>query len=829
MDTIVSDIDHQPTRLSNHHPTEPGDPPLPTANSAKPSADSLPSLHLIDEEKHFSDELSLYINEKWQLKDAGFNYNLVAVFGSQSTGKSTLLNRLFGTHFDIMAETARMQTTKGIWISRGKGMKALVMDVEGTDGRERGEDQDFERKSALFSLATSEVLIVNMWEHQVGLYNGANMGLLKTVFEVNLQLFGKNRGKEKTLLLFVIRDHVGSTPLENLSSTLKADLERIWHELSKPEGLEDCRLAEYFDLQFTGLPHKLLQPQNFDSGIEQLRCRFTDPSNRSYVFKPQYSKRVPIDGLQAYAGAIWEKIMTNKDLDLPTQQELLAQFRCDEIASVAFAVFKEAIKEFRHPIETGQLVPDLGPKMKRIRETAITSFDKDASRYHSEVYKRKRAEVLSKANTMLGSYFVGQLKNLHTSALSLFSSNLQHSLKSEGAEFANVVSATKGKAIDFFLQGARAIKLDDTDWEYEEELYQLERDIQECAVEQRQKELSKMLAGLEKQMKKELEEPVKLALDCPGPGMWGRVITAYKRATQEAEEALQRKARVFEFEPEEQSELITNLQRQGWVLLTMKVQEECVDGLILYKLLNRFEERFQRDGQGLPRVWKPNDDIDTPFRKARDETVNLIPIYAHINTVDPASGTQFSLASSDDFEFDQSLKVLSESRQQELITQLKRRADASYVEAKRSVVATQQKVPYWVGVALVILGWNEFMSVITNPLYLSLTLTLGVPLLALWYLDLLSVAQKILWRLYDEGMQFGRERIRDAGHPPEPVQIANYARQPQQLSDDREASSHMLHHRHSARALNSNGYGGEQGGEDNGTIEMEAFDKQKTL
>ncbi|RKP22326.1 RHD3/Sey1 [Syncephalis pseudoplumigaleata] len=65
------------------------------------------------------------------------------------------------------------------------------MDVEGTDGRERGENQDFERKSALFSLATAEVLIVNLWEHMVGLYNGANMGLLKTVFEVNLQLFQK--------------------------------------------------------------------------------------------------------------------------------------------------------------------------------------------------------------------------------------------------------------------------------------------------------------------------------------------------------------------------------------------------------------------------------------------------------------------------------------------------------------------------------------------------------------------------------------------------------------------------------------------------------------
>lgn len=105
-----------------------------------------------------------------------------------------------------MSDLERRQTTKGIWLSKNKlesqgtadasarmADNILVMDVEGTDGRERGEDQDFERKSALFALATSEVLIVNIWEHQVGLYQGANMGLLKTVFEVNLQLFLKDK------------------------------------------------------------------------------------------------------------------------------------------------------------------------------------------------------------------------------------------------------------------------------------------------------------------------------------------------------------------------------------------------------------------------------------------------------------------------------------------------------------------------------------------------------------------------------------------------------------------------------------------------------------
>jgi hypothetical protein len=152
-------------------------------------------IQIIDENKRFTPKLSSSIAD-WGLADVGFSYDVVAVFGSQSTGKSTLLNRLFGTTFDVMDETQRRQTTKGIWMCRaggelGEKANVMVMDVEGTDGRERGEDQDFERKSALFSLASSEVLIVNIWEHQVGLYQGANMGLLKTVFEVNLGLFGK--------------------------------------------------------------------------------------------------------------------------------------------------------------------------------------------------------------------------------------------------------------------------------------------------------------------------------------------------------------------------------------------------------------------------------------------------------------------------------------------------------------------------------------------------------------------------------------------------------------------------------------------------------------
>lgn len=265
------------------------------------------------------------------------------------------------------------------------------------------------------------------------------------------------------------------------------------------------------------------------------------------------------------------------------------------------------------------------------------------------MYKRKRAEMLTKANTMLEAYYLGQLKNLHKKAVSQFSNTLRQALKTEDAGFSKIVTKARKEAIDFFTKGAKLIQLEDTDWGFEEETVQLEQDLQELATVQREKELGKMVTTLEKTMKRDLEEPVTLALDRPGARMWGQVVTAYQQAIKDGDAMLERRARTFDLTEQELEELKENLRRQGWILTTTKVQEESVDGLMVYRLLNQFEEKFQRDDSGLPRVWKPDDDIDTPFRKARDEvTLTTTIINSVICTVlfsYVSSLTYFSFAS----------------------------------------------------------------------------------------------------------------------------------------------------------------------------------------
>jgi septin family protein len=64
-------------------------------------------VQIIDENQIFSHNVAEAVGK---LLSQGFNYHVVAVFGSQSTGKSTLLNTLFNTSFDVMKDQNRKQS-----------------------------------------------------------------------------------------------------------------------------------------------------------------------------------------------------------------------------------------------------------------------------------------------------------------------------------------------------------------------------------------------------------------------------------------------------------------------------------------------------------------------------------------------------------------------------------------------------------------------------------------------------------------------------------------------------------------------------------------------
>ena len=772
--------------------SEPEVPPETLARTASVSADAghdvatglaQPNrLQLIDEDQHFSGALFHDHLSQWGMLEAGFGYDICAVLGSQSTGKSTLLNRLFGTNFDVMDDRARQQTTKGIWLCRGMDRNVLVMDVEGTDGRERGEDQDFERKSALFSLATAECVIVNMWENQVGLFQGANMGLLKTVLDVNLTLFQVGRAragapKEKTLLLFVIRDYIGTTPLANLESTIRADLQRIWASLTKPEALAGAELGDFFDVSFSALPHKVLQAKEFDEGIAQLQRRFIDRSDPQYVFQTEYHKRIPIDGLPHYLEGVWEQILQNKDLDLPTQQELLAQFRCDEIAAAAAAAFAAAMTALRSALDAGQVLATLGVDMASHRAEALAVFDKDASRYHRGVYARKRADLLLQLNAVLLPFFLAQLKNLHTQLASAFQQAMQEGTRGASYDFGRLVEEHVAHALAAFDAETQRLVLPDTDWSVSEERMHLEEDLRAVARTLRADETQKLAVRLEKDIRRHLAEPIEAALSEPDAGMWDRVLGVWRDACDRAAALYRERAAHLNTTPDEDAATVGRLHMVAWRALLDRVQESTSETVLASRLRAFFEDRFRYDASGVPRVWKPSDDMDDAFVQARDATLALIPLYATMQPETPPT-----VAGDEDTpSWDEARRVLSERRCAELGRRFRREADAAYVEAKRGTVSSMTQVPWWMYVVLIVLGWNEAMAVLHSPVYFTLLCMVLASAYVVWRMNLAGPMLTVTTHMARELRALGEQQLRvyldapSAAHPAAPATEARPA------------------------------------------------------
>ena len=106
-----------------------------------------------------------------------------------------------------------------------------------------------------------------------------------------------------------------------------------------------------------------------------------------------------------------------------------------------------------------------------------------------------------------------------------------------------------------------------------------------------------------------------------------------------------------------------------------------------------------------------------------------MPLYSRILPSDDT--LQFSLpeepsdslnVNGDEFDFESSLIVFSETKALDLTNKFRKDADAFYVEAKRSTVSSVAQIPYWMYGVLVILGWNEAMAILFNPLYFTFTL-----------------------------------------------------------------------------------------------------------
>ncbi|KAK4534188.1 hypothetical protein CDCA_CDCA01G0213 [Cyanidium caldarium] len=365
-------------------------------------------------------------------------YAAVACLGGAASGKSTLLNRLFGTAFAVApaGRAARLgrTATRGIWVSQAAGRETLlVMDVEGGDGRDGG--GRLAQLAARFVASVADVIILNVWYHDLGRYDTVPMAQLRAV------LAESARGEGPLLRTgVVVAVHDTDPDAMDSADTVRAqileDAEEMWAALgNKSAEAASLRVSDVFDFKAVMLPHIRHAADEFDAAVRSCSRRLLEGDE---WMAPEFSKGLPADGFAAFSKRLWDGIKSSAtrfsgggggadalSLSAPgasaLDEEVLAAFKCDEVFSELLRNSAEEMADMASQIEEGERVSGFGRRAEELMSKYLNAYD-DATPSFAQyaTQQRKRTELESVLDTSLQSLFLKQLQLIRENALQHF-------------------------------------------------------------------------------------------------------------------------------------------------------------------------------------------------------------------------------------------------------------------------------------------------------------------------------------------------------------------------------------------------------------------------
>ncbi|GMY34577.1 protein ROOT HAIR DEFECTIVE 3-like [Fagus crenata] len=691
-----------------------------------------------------------------RLGECGLSYAVVSIMGPQSSGKSTLLNHLFGTNFREMdAFKGRSQTTKGIWLARCAGIEpsTLVMDLEGTDGRERGEDDTaFEKQSALFALAVSDIVLINMWCHDIGREQAANKPLLKTVFQVMMRLFSPR----KTTLMFVIRDKT-RTPLENLEPVLREDIQKIWDSVPKPQAHKETPLSEFFNVEVVALSSYEEKEEQFKEQVASLRQRFFHSIAPGGLAGDRRGA-VPASGFSFSAQQIWRVIKENKDLDLPAHKVMVATVRCEEIANEKYAFFA-ANEDWCHLEEAVQSGPisGFGKKLSSILDSFLSDYDAEATYFDEGVRSAKRKQLEEKLLQLVQPAFQSLLGHIRSGTLEKFKETFDKALNG-GEAFSSASRNCAQFCIALFDEKCSDAVIEQANWDTSKVRDKLRRDIDAHIDAVRAAKLGELTSLYEAKLKEALSAPVEALLDGASTETWPAIRKLLRRETEAAVSGLSGALSGFDLDELTKDKMLTSIEDYARGVVEGKAREEA--GRVLIRMKDRFSTLFSHDSDSMPRVWTGKEDIRAITKTARSASLKLLSVMAVTRmddddndniestlssalvestnvAVKDRSITSFDpLASSTWEEVPPSKTLITPVQCKSLWRQFKAETEYTVSQAIAAQEANKRNnnwlPPPWAIAAMLILGFNEFMTLLRNPLYLGVIFVAFLLFKALW-------------------------------------------------------------------------------------------------
>ena len=579
----------------------------------------------------------------------------------------------------------------------------IVLDLEGSDGRERGEDdQTFEKQTALFALAASDVLLVNVWCNDIGREHASGKPLLKTILQVNLKLFCSNNktATKKTKLVFVIRDR-SKTPIELLEKALKEDVEQVWQSIKKPEHFANSDVSEFFDVGYFSLPHYLHENEVFVKECKGLRAALISSTDDEST----HESKVPSTALPTSMREIWKAVQENRDLDLPAHAIMVATVRCEEIATMCADAVEasDAIGMLCERANTPNAseCTTLGKEIEAIAKTGFDVYDAETAFFDKNVRDMKRRELAGKLTTVfkptLEAHFTNVSKKLLTKVRRELDAGFESGFEKKSTKkFSQMALSLREDSINEWNEHvANSTPTENIDgWNFEivKDLTRLfHKDLEETVDHEKTEKSALMARNVERTFSRQVSTSILGAVD-----EFSREICVDDDSddkSEDAEAALKRRQRREEkkYSLWPAARLAYRASEKKWIetlenaLLNFDLPKDAFDsrkneaenaikiasngacfeaGDKASEFMRQsFSAYFNKTKEGIPRVWTSSDDVGRIARLARLNAVNVLAnicinrIGADMPRLKAVAMTQFQTDEAKTFSKEERMKI----------------------------------------------------------------------------------------------------------------------------------------------------------------------------
>lgn len=579
----------------------------------------------------------------------------------------------------------------------------IVLDLEGSDGRERGEDdQTFEKQTALFALAASDVLLVNVWCNDIGREHASGKPLLKTILQVNLKLFCSNNktATKKTKLVFVIRDR-SKTPIELLEKALKEDVEQVWQSIKKPEHFANSDVSEFFDVGYFSLPHYLHENEVFVKECKGLRAALISSTDDEST----HESKVPSTALPTSMREIWKAVQENRDLDLPAHAIMVATVRCEEIATMCADAVEasDAIGMLCERANTPNAseCTTLGQEIEAIAKTGFDVYDAETAFFDKNVRDMKRRELAGKLTTVfkptLEAHFTNVSKKLLTKVRRELDAGFESGFEKKSTKkFSQMALSLREDSINEWNEHvANSTPTENIDgWNFEivKDLTRLfHKDLEETVDHEKTEKSALMARNVERTFSRQVSTSILGAVD-----EFSREICVDDDSddkSEDAEAALKRRQRREEkkYSLWPAARLAYRASEKKWIetlenaLLNFDLPKDAFDsrkneaenaikiasngacfeaGDKASEFMRQsFSAYFNKTKEGIPRVWTSSDDVGRIARLARLNAVNVLAnicinrIGADMPRLKAVAMTQFQTDEAKTFSKEERMKI----------------------------------------------------------------------------------------------------------------------------------------------------------------------------